>query len=69
MAAYKFVIEGRSGFEPVALELPTDIAAWQEATTFCGGLVKDELEPSTGFQLLVFDENGTMLFQIGIVAT
>ncbi|MEZ2148214.1 hypothetical protein AAE026_38995 [Bradyrhizobium sp. DN5] len=69
MAAYKFVVEGRSGFEPISLELPTEVAAWREATTLCGELVKDELEPSTAFRLLVFDENGAQLFQINIVAT
>ncbi|WFU42583.1 hypothetical protein QA640_09015 [Bradyrhizobium sp. CB82] len=69
MAAYKFIIEGRSGFEPVLLELPTDVTAWREATTLCGELVKDELEPSTGFRLLVLDGNGVQLFQISIAAT
>jgi Domain of unknown function (DUF6894) len=69
MQTYRFVIEGRPGFQPVAMEVASETAAWQEARLLCGELVKDELEPSSSFRLLVLDGNGKQLFQIGIEAT
>ncbi|MGC2084272.1 MAG: hypothetical protein WA702_13065 [Bradyrhizobium sp.] len=52
-------------------ELPDDEAAWKEATSFAGALIKDidgEFRPGQEWSLEVTDDAGKSLYQIHISA-
>lgn len=69
MAIYKFRILDGNDIEHGPFDFPDDAAAWDEATSFCGQVLKDELKPAGGFTLLVTDQNGSEVFQIAVKAS
>jgi uncharacterized protein DUF6894 len=69
MAIYRFDIRNSDEFvqaEPV--DLLDRTVAWNEAKRYCSELLKDELNPSGGFRLLVYDEHGAQIFVISVKA-
>ena len=53
-----------------ALELPDDRAAWEEATSACGELLKDadgKLKPNQEWRMDVNDENQELIFSLMLI--
>lgn len=65
MPAYRFSIRNGHSAEYDPLSLPNDNAAWQEAVSFCGQVLRDELRPSGHFDLEVM-ENDRHVFSIAV---
>jgi hypothetical protein len=65
MPAYRFSISNGHSAEYDPLSLPNDNAAWQEAVSFCGQVLRDELRPSGHFDLEV-TENDRHVFSIAV---
>jgi hypothetical protein len=69
MAFYRFDIGNSKEFvqaEPV--DLLDRTVAWNEAVRYCGQLLQDQLQPSSGFRLVVCDEHGAQMFTISVKA-
>jgi hypothetical protein len=69
MAFYRFDIRNSDAFvQAEAVDLADRTVAWNEAKRYCSELLPQQLQPSTGFRLVVFDEHGTQIFMISIKA-
>ena len=70
MPKYFFhVHNGRSHNDTVGDELPNALAAWEEATTIAGQLIRDldgKLEPGQKLSIAVTDEAAKLLYAIRI---
>jgi len=69
MALYRFDIRNSEDLvqaEPI--ELLDRAVAWHEAKRYCGDFLKDQLDPSGGFRLVVYDEHGAQIFMISVKA-
>ena len=66
MTRFYFVIDGQnSEVQNAGLELPDRNAAWIEATTACGELLRDmdgRLKPGDKWSMQVKDEHGTQIY-------
>jgi hypothetical protein len=69
MPVYRF--HGPFGPDPEPVELPDEDAAWSEAVTLCGALLRDvdgKLDNDTNWSLQVHDSSGGVIIEIGVRA-
>ncbi|MDX6806420.1 DUF6894 family protein [Terrihabitans rhizophilus] len=69
MPIYRFHVP--TGVDPEPVELPHDDAAWSEAVTLCGEMLRDvdgNLPSPTGWLFEVFDASGGRIIEIEVRA-
>jgi hypothetical protein len=69
MPIYRF--RGPVGPDPEPVELPDNDAAWSEAVTLCGALLRDidgQLDHASNWLLQVHDSGGEVIIEIDVRA-